>query len=139
MKNKLLILFVCLLILMKVPLCAQDTLLSPKDFGLYETVSDSERYQVLYNTHVAALKAGVPVDYSGIDTLTIEITASSQRIPLGKTTDFKGLRLSVRNKSKLCYLFERQQTATGITIDKALLDGEQAKRKHPRRNPKVNR
>ena len=124
MKTKQLILFVCLLILMKVPLSAQDTLLSPKDFGLYETVSDSERYQVLYNTHVAALKAGVPVDYSGIDTLTIEITASSQRIPLGKTTDFKGLRLTVRNKSKLCYLFERQQTATGITIDKALLDGE---------------
>lgn len=124
MKNKLLILFVCLLILMKVPLCAQDTLLSPKDFGLYETVSDSERYQVLYNTHVAALKAGVPVDYSGIDTLTIEITASSQRIPLGKTTDFKGLRLTVRNKSKLCYLFERQQPATSITIDKGLLDGD---------------
>lgn len=124
MKNKLLILFVCLLILMKVPLCAQDTLLSPKDFGLYEAVSDSERYEVLYKTHVAALKADVPVDYSGIDTLTIEITVSSQRIPLGKTTDFKGLRLTVRNKSKLCYLFERQQPATSITIDKGLLDGD---------------
>ncbi|MBR4919348.1 MAG: hypothetical protein IKZ52_09045 [Bacteroidales bacterium] len=124
MKIKQLILFVCLFILMKVPLNAQDSLLSPKDFGLYEAASDSERYEVLYKTHMAALKANVPVDYSGIDTLTIEITASSQRIPLGKTTDFKGLRLTVRNKSKLCYLFERQQAATSITIDKGLLDGE---------------
>ncbi len=124
MKTKQLILFVCMFILMQVTLNAQDTLLSPKDFGLYEAVSDSERYEVLYKTHVAALKADVPVDYSGIDTLTIEITVSSQRIPLGKTTDFKGLRLTVRNKSKLCYLFERQQPATSITIDKGLLDGD---------------
>ena len=124
MKNNQLILFVCMFILMRVTLNAQDSLLSPKDFGLYEAVSDSERYEVLYKTHVAALKAGVPVDYSGIDTLTIEITSSSKQIPLGKTTDFQGLRLTVRNRSKLCYLFERQQTATSITIDKGLLDGE---------------
>ena len=124
MKIKQLLLFACLLILMKAPLFAQDTLLSPKDFGLYEASSDSERYEVLYKTHVAALKAGVPVDYSGIDTLTIEITSSSKQIPLGKTTDFQGLRLTVRNRSKLCYLFERQQTATKISINKELLDGE---------------
>ena len=98
--------------------------MSPIDFGLFEAQSDSERYEVLYKTHVAALKAGVDVDYSGIDTLTIEVTKSSERIPLGRVSDFKGLRLRVRNKSKLTYLFERKQATKSITIDKSLLDGE---------------
>ena len=123
MKTKQLFLFACLFILMNAPLIAQDTLLSPKDFGLFEAASDSERYEVLYKTHVAALKAGVEVDYSGIDTLTIEVTKSSNRIPLGRTTDFKGLRLRVKDSSKLCYLFDLQQEAKAISIDKSLLDG----------------
>jgi len=118
------LLFACLFILIKTSLIAQDTLLSPKDFGLFEAQSDSERYEVLYKTHVAALKAGVEVDYNGIDTLTIEVYKTAERIPLGKTTDFKGLRLTVKNKSKVCYLFERQQPTKSIVIDNSLLDGE---------------
>ena len=117
-------LLLLLFLMMSTSVVAQDTTLSPIKFGLYEADSDSARYEVLYQTHVAALKAGVAVDYSGIDTLTIEVTESSNRIPLGKTTDFKGLRLTVRNKSKLCYLFERLQTATPVTIDKNLLAGD---------------
>lgn len=108
---------------MKTSLFAQDSLLSPKAFGLFEAQSDSDRYEVLYNTHVAALEAGVSVDYSGLEELTIEIPKSAKRIPLGRTTDFKGLRLIVRNKSKLCYLFELRQPAHDIVIDKQLLDG----------------
>ena len=110
-------------LMMNTSVVAQDTTLSPIKFGLYEATTDSARYEVLYRTHVAALKADLAVDYSGIDTLTIEVTKTSNRIPLGKNTDFKGLRLCVKNRSKLCYLFELQQEAKSISIDKSLLDG----------------
>lgn len=123
MKKYIAPLLLLLFLMLNTSVVAQDTTLSPIKFGLYEADSDSARYEVLYQTHVAALKAGVAVDYSGIDTLTIEVTKSSNRIPLGKTTDFKGLRLRVKNRSKLCYLFELQQEAKAITIDKSLLDG----------------
>lgn len=129
--KKSVVIILLLFLFMKLPVLAQNQSdsaksqsLSPIDFGLFEAQSDSERYEVLYKTHVAALKADVDVDYSGIDTLTIEVTKTSQRIPLGRVSDFKGLRLRVRNKSKLTYLFERKQSAKSITIDKSLLDGE---------------
>lgn len=129
MKKNLLVVFLLFLV-MKTPVLAQNQpdstksqLLSPIDFGLFEAQSDSERYEVLYKTHVAAQKASVEVDYSGVGTLSIEIPASAQRIPLGKTTDFKGLQLRVKNKSKMFYLFELQQKTQKINIDKKLLDG----------------
>lgn len=103
---------------------AQDSLLSPKIFGLMEAKSDTERYEVLYMTHVAAIRAGSTVDYSGIDTLTIEVPLNAECIPLGAVTDFKGLTLRVKNRSKLCYLFERKQSGKEVAIDKALLDGK---------------
>ena len=129
MKKSLFVVFLLFLV-MKTPVLAQNQpdstkiqLISPVDFGLFEAQSDSERYEVLYKTHVAALKAGVDVDYSGIDALTIEIPQSAERIPLGKTNDFKGLQLCVKNKSKLFYLFDLQQKTKKINIDKKLLDG----------------
>lgn len=109
---------------MKTSIFAQDSLISPRDFGLFEAQSDSERYEVLYKTHVAALKAGAEVDYAGIDTLTIEIPLSAERIPLGKKTDFKGLQLRVKNTKKLFYLFDLQQNTKEIKIDKSLLDSD---------------
>lgn len=126
------ILLLLLFLAMKIPVLAQNQptpdstknqSLSPIDFGLFEAQSDSERYEVLYKTHVAALKEGVEVDYTGIDKLTIEVHAEAKRIPLGKYSDFKGLQLLVKNKSKTCYLFELQQKTQKINIDKNLLDG----------------
>ena len=47
--------------------------LSPYEYGLAEAISDVERYNVLYRTHVSAIKSGRSVDYHGISKIYIEI------------------------------------------------------------------
>ncbi len=101
-----------------------DTLYSPYSFGLAEAASDIDRYEVLYKTHLAAVDAGVGVDYTGIDTLTIEIPANARPIPLTPFTDFSGLVLTVRNTHKTLFLFELVGAAMPIDIEKDLLGGK---------------
>jgi len=97
--------------------------LSPFDFGLAEAQSDTDRFYVLYNTHVAALNLGVDVDYSGIDTLDIAIPANAKRIPLTIKNNFSGAVFRIKNTTKQFVLFEMIRTATPINIDKNMLDG----------------
>lgn len=97
--------------------------LSPFDFGLAEAKSDTDRYYVLYNTHVAALSMGVDVDYSGIDTLTIEIPVNAKRVPLTLHNDFEGMVLRVKNNSIQCVIFEMIRTPDTLQIEKQLLAG----------------
>ncbi len=110
--------------LMSLPGCglSQSVPLSPYSFGLAEAASDSARYDILYRTHIAAVEAGVPVDYNGIDSLSIEIPASAKSIPLTQNTDFGGLRLRVLNRTKHCCLFERANVADSIQTTKAQID-----------------
>ena len=81
-----------------------DTLYSPYSFGLAEATSDIDRYDVLYRTHTAALKDSVGVDYTGIDSLKIEVPTNARPIPLTPYTDFSGLVLTVRNTYKTLFL-----------------------------------
>ena len=53
---------------------------SPFDFGLREATGGMGRYFALYNAHVAALQQGVEVDYSGVDTLELELPPSWKSI-----------------------------------------------------------
>lgn len=96
---------------------------SPYDFGLAEARTDVERFEALYNTHAAAIEAGINVDYSRIDTLHIEIPANAKRIPLTRNNDFKGAVFHVKNNAKTFYLFDLQQRDDSLVIDKSLLDG----------------
>lgn len=100
----------------------QDIPLSPCMFGLEEAASDTERYDVLYRTHLAAVEAGVDVDYDGVEPLTIEIPHNAKRIPLTRHTDFQGLVLTVKNLTKLDYLFEYTQSFDSIEVDKEMID-----------------
>ena len=96
--------------------------ISPFDFGLAEAESDSARYEVLYQTHLAALAAGKDVSYEGIESLTIQVNADSKSIPLTLNNDFHGLQLTVRNNAQKFFLFEMIQFATPIEIDKKRVD-----------------
>lgn len=96
--------------------------LSPNDFGLTKAKTGEDRYQVLVKTHKAALAAGVNVDYFSIDTIRIEIPKKSSRIPLTQYNDFKGCVFVVKNTSKKCWLFDRRDEGTPISIDKRLID-----------------
>ena len=96
---------------------------SPFDFGLLKAVDGEETYRVLYNTHVAALERGMTVDYTGIDTLRLDIPQDFKSIPLGRNTDFKGLVIYVNNHSRHCTLFSLTQPATQFEMDKMIVDG----------------
>lgn len=95
---------------------------SPFDFGLAKAKSGTERYQVLLNTYKAAATAGVHVDYTGIDTIQIEIPAKSSPIPLTRYNDFKDCVFVVKNISRNCYLFNIEEKDTPIIIDKRSID-----------------
>ncbi len=96
--------------------------ISPNDFGFANAKTGVERYQVLVKTHKAAIEAGVNVDYTGIDTIKLEIPVKPSRIPLAQNNDFKGCVFFVKNTSKKCWLFDRRHEGIPITIDKGLID-----------------
>ena len=100
-----------------------DGSVSPLDYGLREATTGMGRYFALYNAHVDALARGVEVDYTGIDTLELELPPAWRSIPLGRHTDFKGLVLYVTNHAKHGALFALTQSATPLEMDKAMVDG----------------
>lgn len=79
--------------------------ISPFDFGLETAETDSARYEVLYEAHLYAVAIGANVSYAGIESLTIEVPSEANPIPLTPKTDFGGLVLTVKNRSKAKYLF----------------------------------
>lgn len=95
---------------------------SPFDFGFGKAKSGIERYEVLLKTHMAAVASGMNVDYTGIDTVKLEIPKKSLRIPLTQYNDFKGCVFVVKNTSKKCWLFDHRVEGEPITIDKRLID-----------------
>lgn len=97
--------------------------ISPFDYGLREASGGMGRYFALYNAHVEALRRGVEVDYSGIDTLELELPPSWKSIPLGVRTDFGGAVFYVTNHAHHGALFALSQPALPLEMDKALVDG----------------
>lgn len=96
--------------------------ISPYSYGLATARSGAERYQVLLETHRAAIKAGVNVDYTGIDTIRLEIPENPKRIPLTQYNDFKGCVFVVKNTTNKVYLFDKRIDGVPITVDKRLID-----------------
>ena len=95
---------------------------SPFEYGLAKAKNGVERYQVLLRTHKAAVAAGVDVDYTGIDTIQIEIPSKPSPIPLNSYNNFKGCVFVVKNISKNCFLFNTEEKDTPIIIDKKIID-----------------
>lgn len=96
--------------------------ISPYDFGLTTAKTGVERYEVLLKTHKAAVATGVNVDYSGIDTIKLEIPEKPKRIPLTQYNDFKGCVFLIKNTEKNCWLFGIDQKETPISISKQDID-----------------
>ncbi len=96
--------------------------ISPYSYGLATAKDGIERYQVLLKTHREAVKAGVNVDYTGIDTILLEIPEKPSRIPLTNYNDFKGCVFVIKNNSNRTYLFEKNIVGKTIEIDKQLID-----------------
>ena len=95
----------------------------PSNYGLREAKTGVDRYWALYNAHFNALNRNEQVDYSGIKELEIEIPKDAKSIPLGRTTDFKGLVLTVRNKTKDFYLFSLTNIMKEVLVPQSIIDG----------------
>jgi len=96
--------------------------ISPYDFGLVEAKTGAERYSVLYETHRAAVAAGVNVDYSGIKSISIEIPDNPKQIPLTRHNDFKGCVFVVTNGAKNCRLFNYAAKEAPVSVGKRNID-----------------
>lgn len=99
-----------------------DTTLYPVEYGILETRTGAERYNILYECHKKAVEKGYNVSYKGIDELELEIPDSASPIPLTPLTDFAGANIKVVNTSKNTYLFQmtksiRKVDVKGIDID----------------------
>lgn len=87
-----------------------------------EAKTGVERYSVLLKTHQAALAAGKDVDYSGIESIDIEIPNNFKTIPLTRVNDFKGCVINVKNTSKTVCLFTAKQDGRPIIVRKEMID-----------------
>ena len=95
---------------------------SPLDYGLASAKTGVDRYNILFDAHKSALEKGVNVDYSGLDTIFLEIPKKSASIPLTQYNDFKGCVFVVNNTAKNCWLFSNIETETPINVPKELID-----------------
>ena len=93
------------------------------DYGWNSAQTDVERYRVLLLTHQQAVNKGEAVDYTGFETINVELPQDARPIPLGDNTDFKGCTFHVVNNSRDCYLFEYRKSITPLTLDKRIIDG----------------
>lgn len=96
--------------------------ISPYDFGLAKAKTGAERYNVLYETHRAAVAAGVNVDYSGIERISIETPDNPKQIPLTRYNDFKGCVFVVTNRTKNCRLFNYAAKEAPVSVGKRNID-----------------
>ncbi len=91
---------------------------SPIDYGFLKAVSGEERYEILYKTHMEALKIGADVDYSGIKIIELVVPHNAKSIPLTDSTNFRGAVFIVKNRQKDIYLFTFIAESVAIAVNK---------------------
>lgn len=96
--------------------------LSPLNYGYDTATSGISRYQILYNTHTAAIEKGVNVSYYGLDTVHLEIPPEARPIPLTKNNNFNNVVFSVLNTAKHQSLFSMQQSSQSISLSKEVVE-----------------
>lgn len=110
-----------LLLSLTVTIHAQPAL-SPSAYGWNDAQTDIDRYKILYRLQTDAIKLGVTVDYSEIDTANIELGYGSLLIPLADINDFKGMVINVNNTERKDYIFQRVETIRSISLTKKQID-----------------
>ena len=103
------------------PLSAQVQTISPRDFGLDQAKTGTERYAVLLRAHRSAVAQGRAISYVGIDSLQIEIPSGVDPIPLPDVTDFAGVVLTVRNTARSGFLFQMSQELKPLDLDRSVV------------------
>jgi len=96
----------------------------PQNYGLLTASNGIERYMALYNAHEEANRLGTVVDYSGIDSISIEIPKKAKSILINGSQNFRGLKLIVKNNNvKDFTLFVCKKIAKSIELPQSIIDG----------------
>ncbi len=85
-------------------------------YGLNDCISDIQRYYVLQDVHKDAVKLGRGVDYSGVDTINLEIPFDAKPLPLTDNTNFGGVVMNVKNRMKATTLFQMTQQTEPLNV-----------------------
>lgn len=105
------------------PMAGRQQMLSPLSYGLLEADNGIERYDILLRCHQEAVKTNCGVDYSGIDTIKLEIPFYADGIPLSDYTDFAGVVIQVNNQAKdVGGLFTMIRVMAPIDLTKQQID-----------------
>ncbi len=111
-----------LLVLGLLIVCHLHAQVSPLDYGLRESNRGMGCYFALLNAHRAAIAMDMEVDYTGVDTLYMELPPDFKSIPVGPHTDFKGLVIYVTNNAHHGALFAMANEEQGVELDKAQVE-----------------
>lgn len=96
--------------------------INPLDYGLREAHNGIERYKVLLKCHKDAISKGLGINYTGIDTIRLEIPTKSQSIPMPNVVDFAGVTIVILNNAKNQFLFNLSQKGEEIKVNKQSID-----------------
>ena len=107
---------IAILLVRSILLWGGNQTLSPLAYGLHDCISDIQRYYVLQKVHNDALKQGCGVDYSGIDTINIEIPRDAKPLPLTDYTNFGNVVMNVKNRIKTTTLFQMTQQTEPLDV-----------------------
>ncbi|MDE6192720.1 MAG: hypothetical protein K2M83_01880 [Muribaculaceae bacterium] len=110
------------MIIANIPINAKSELKSIVISDLLNNKTPIENYWILYRTHVKALKDRVTIDYSGIDSLKIEIPQDAIPIPIPNGCDFKGINLIINNNEKDFELFIIKNRPKKVSITSGQID-----------------
>ena len=106
------------------PVQAPQGNISPLDYGLREATNGVERLDAIRNAHLTAAAIGTEVDYTGVGTVDLEISAGAAPIPVTNNTDFKGTVFNVKNTVKDIYLFSKIETRKSIVLSGRQIDSK---------------
>lgn len=95
--------------------------LSIKDFKTTLCEFNASNYFTLKEFHEQAIALGFDLDYSGLDTVKLEIPANAAPIPIPNSINFQNVVFLVKNKNKDFYLFKFCNDLTPIEICKECL------------------
>ncbi len=125
--------FSCILfvIFFSLPVLAQGIFSLTQD-SLSAAKTGEERFWVIYNTHISAIKEGRAIRYEGIDTIKIQIPMNAVTIPLPEQIDFGNAVIQVTNKTMDFTLFaldnssEKYETSIDLLENKRVIEDEGA-------------
>lgn len=90
--------------------------------GILKERDAVKRYWKLQQAHKLAEISDSEIDYSGIDSLSIEIPRDAVSIPINKSCDFKSLKLHVVNNYKDFELFTLKNIPKSVSLSSKQID-----------------